>query len=243
MADSGYEDPTEVIFPIIATRNRMWKKGDSDEPPEFRGTGFLVGDGTLAVTAAHVVDTEKPLWFMIGRELGKLFSLTVLEADFPYDLAILQVDPEFRLGAVKPLRVETEATYHHSLQQMMCVEYSNTVGTPEVFRIAPVIQLGNVTRTFDATDLVGRPAGDDAIEMSFPAPRGASGSPVIRSGPNGPVVVGVVFSNSGSELLPIETSTSLNAANTLLVETKYMVPRALAVNAKKHLVPMLERHQ
>jgi S1-C subfamily serine protease len=230
----GYMDPTEAIFPVLG-----WRP-DGDKPPEFRGTGFIVGDGSIAVTADHVVDWDGPLHFPAQSNPDTLFSLEVIERDFRHDLALLRVDPEYRLESAQPLVIPPEPFFVSNIGQFACVEYGNTSLEGSLIRLSAAVQIGNITRTFDATDRLRRPAGEDALELSFPAPRGASGAPVICLD-GSRRVVGVVIGNVSHDLLPIEVETSLNAENTLLVETKYLLPRGLAVNVR-HLQPLYQRH-
>lgn len=66
----------------------------------FRGTGFVVGDGTLVATNFHVLppgadsDTGKRLVVMTGRtrDSGELRPATVLGTDRSRDLALLKIE-------------------------------------------------------------------------------------------------------------------------------------------------------
>ena len=53
-------------------------------------------------------------------------------------------------------------------------------------------------------------------------------------------IIGVLISNALYHLLPAEVQVSLNAANTLVDEVKYLLPQGIAVNVR-HLRPMYER--
>jgi hypothetical protein len=54
-------------------------------------------------------------------------------------------------------------------------------------------------------------------------------------------VIGVIVSSSSYHLLPIQIETTLNSANMLLDEVKYLLPQALAVNVE-HVQPLYPRY-
>ena len=60
------------------------------------------------------------------------------------------------------------------------------------------------------------PAVNDALEVSFPAVRGASGAPLMYMVDRGFYIIGVLVSNAHYHLLPAEVTVSLNTANTAL---------------------------
>jgi serine protease Do len=76
----------------------------------FRGTGFVVGDGSLVATNFHVLpapadlEAGPPLMVMVGRnaDQGLLRRARVVATDRPRDLALLKLEG----AALKPLRLE-----------------------------------------------------------------------------------------------------------------------------------------
>jgi hypothetical protein len=74
------------------------------------------------------------------------------------------------------------------------------------------------------------PAGEKALEVSFPAVRGASGAPLIYEYRGGFHLIGVLVSNAEYHLLPAHVQLSLNTANTLADEVRYFLPQGIAVN-------------
>jgi S1-C subfamily serine protease len=93
--------------------------------------------------------------------------------------------------------------------------------------MSPATRLGNVTRSM-AVDFLGA-AGEDALELSFPALRGASGSPVLNQQLE---VIGLVVANASYHLLPAQIESVIDEKNKVTEEIKYMLPQALAVNCK-----------
>ena len=91
----------------------------------------------------------------------------------------------------------------------------------------PATRLGNVTRDLDLTELYG-PAGRRMLELSFPALKGASGAPVLSNGNF--ELWGVIKANVGYELLPAQIESVRDQSGTVLEETKFYLPQALAVN-------------
>ena len=82
----------------------------------FRGSGFVVGDGNLVVTNAHVLPEAVPAGGSIGRlvvyvptaakEDARLRTATTVGLDRAHDLALLRIDgaplPPLRLAADTP---------------------------------------------------------------------------------------------------------------------------------------------
>jgi len=82
----------------------------------FRGSGFVVGDGTLVVTNAHVLPETAPAGGTVGRlvvyvptavnEDARLRTATTVGFDRAHDLALLRIDgaplPPLRLAADTP---------------------------------------------------------------------------------------------------------------------------------------------
>jgi len=104
-----------------------------------------------------------------------------------------------------------------------------------------------MTRTVDVSDRFG-PAGENAMELSFPALMGASGAPVMfnelllasRMGKHTMGIVGVIIANASYHLLPTQIASVLTDDNKLYEEVRFMLPQALAVSVK-HLRPMYDR--
>jgi serine protease Do len=79
----------------------------------FRGTGFVVGDGTLVATNFHVLpapadlETGPPLMVLVGRsgDQGMLRRARVVATDRPRDLALLKLEGP----ALAPLPLENPA--------------------------------------------------------------------------------------------------------------------------------------
>jgi S1-C subfamily serine protease len=80
----------------------------------FRGTGFVVGDGTLVVTNFHVLppaaesDNGPAMVILTGRsdDVGQLRRARVVATDRPRDLALLRIE-----GApLKPLQLDEPGT-------------------------------------------------------------------------------------------------------------------------------------
>ncbi len=120
----------------------------------------------------------------------------------------------------------------------MTFEYGTTVEEEGKTLLSPACRIGNLTRIIDRSDLLG-PAGNDALELSFPALRGASGAPVLTTD-GGYKVVGVIVANVAYDALPVQVHTVLDEKNELLEEIRYILPQGIAVNIR-HLREMYER--
>jgi hypothetical protein len=224
---TGDLDPRDVIVPVLGFAS-------PDAKPEVRGTGSIVGDGSILLTADHVIaGYTGQLAITTTKDPAKIYPVTVAERDSSHDLALLRIDG---YRAERPLTPLFEFPFRPNWD-VMTFEYSTTREVDGVIRLSPATRIGHITRLL-TVDTLGA-AGVDALELSFPAVRLSSGAPVVynRAGFG---LVGVLKSNALYHLLPTEVEVSLNAANTLLGETRYMLPQGIAVNIR-HLRPMYER--
>jgi len=208
----------------------------------FLGTGFIIEDGTVLVTADHNIRgfIDTPLYFTTATDVTTFWELEVIDRDPLHDLALLAVDAGYA-PQMPRLTVLGEDFEPATDQQVQTTEYGHTEEVDGRLKLRPATRIGNVTRVIDATENLSGPAGVDALEISFPALRGASGAPVFYSFYRPGQVVGVIVANASYDLLPIQIETDLTDDNTLLEERKYLLPQALAVNIK-HLLPMYNRH-
>jgi hypothetical protein len=76
----------------------------------------------------------------------------------------------------------------------------------------------------------------DALELSFPALRGASGAPTIYNsddmwGNANTQIVGIIVANASEHLLPAQIESVLYENNEAYEEVRFMLPQAVAVNA------------
>jgi hypothetical protein len=104
-----------------------------------------------------------------------------------------------------------------------------------------------MTRRLGPLDGLGTIA-DEAIELSFPALRGASGAPLMINEPmaysllgkQSGGVIGVLIANASYHLAPAQIEEVLNADNTSYGETRFMLPQGLAVSVR-HIRARYER--
>jgi hypothetical protein len=122
--------------------------------------------------------------------------------------------------------------------QLATFEYGTTRSAGNKIELSPATRMGNITRMLNLTDQYNK-AGDEILELSFPALRGASGAPVISIDGDQFNLQGVIIANVSYHLLPAQVETVLDEKNEVLEETKFMLPQALAVNVK-HVRALLE---
>ncbi|MEM6495880.1 MAG: hypothetical protein AAF709_04035 [Pseudomonadota bacterium] len=78
-----------------------------------------------------------------------------------------------------------------------------------------------------------------SLELSYPALKGASGSPVVvLEGRDAFKVVGITIANIQYELMPVQTYIYRDTEDGTEEETRYCLPAGLAVNAS-HLSALL----
>ena len=212
--------PADIIVPVIAVH-------PDGSVQQFLGTGAFIGNPPLLLTADHVIrDWQGPFAITLVTQLNCLFAAEIVKRDPKHDLALLKVN------GYEPSNVLSLAEdQSQQLNQIMATfEYGTTTVAGKQINISPSTRLGNITRVLNMTDRFG-PAGDDVLEMSFPALRGASDAPVVSN--DGQFKLhGVVIANASYHLLPSQIETVLDEKNEILEETKFMLPQAIAVNVK-----------
>jgi V8-like Glu-specific endopeptidase len=211
--------PHDQIVPIVGFL--------SNGSVRFLGTaGTFVVPGPLLLTANHVIrDWKGGLAISHLDRLDDLLRAEVVKRDQDSDLAALRVSDYV---PPSPIGLAEDQEIHPNLP-VVCFEYGTTQTAGGVITLAPATRLGNVTRLINLTDRHGR-AGDDALELSFPALRGASGAPVLAN--NGFRLWGVVIANVSYHLLPAQIDSVLDDKGTLTEETRFMLPQAVAVHVK-----------
>ena len=220
-------NPTETIIPIFGIHEPSGIKA-------FLGTGAFIDEPSLVVTANHVVrDWNGPFGIVkLPVETRHPMRANLVAKNQDSDLALLEV-PEYSPEQALELAQDDEIK---SNKTVVCLEYSTTRSRDGVIYLAPATRMGNVTRKVDLRERYGQ-AGEDALELSFPALKGASGAPVISS-TNGRLW-GIIIANVSYHLLPTQVVTVLDERNQILEETQFMLPQGLAVHVK-HLRAMLQ---
>lgn len=218
-----------VVVPIFD------RQGPAQWGP-FLGTGTFVGDPPLLATAYHVV-RDRGTHFGISLPGSPIrwnisaFPATLIRYDSAVDLALLRVDgyiPPFTFVLAEPNEIANNIP-------VLSYEYGTTVNVAGVDQLAPATRMGNVTRVIDLSETFGL-AGRHALELSYPALRGASGAPVVSS--INTHLWGVIVANSEYHLLPVQIESVLDADGNLREDVRYMLPQAIAVNVV-HLRPLL----
>ena len=228
----GTRTPSESIVPLFAVDDlNVAGLGRY----LFLGTGAFVGERPLLATAEHVVrDWQGPFAIAILPRTGKLAPATPMPAklvakDPQADLALLEV-PGYPREKALDLAQDSEIRMN---KFVYCLEYSTTYAQRGAIHLSPATRVGNVTRLLDLRHRCGR-AGDGALELSFPALRGASGAPIVSESFR---VWGVVTANVDYHLLPSQIESVLDEKNQVYEETRYLLPQAIAVHPK-HLRAM-----
>ncbi|MFN8383402.1 MAG: serine protease [Anaerolineales bacterium] len=209
--------PTQVVLPLVSVNDKGKFSG-------FIGTGFFVGDESLFVTAAHNVEAEGVQFGVIYVEnLERIFPASVRYVDKLSDVAILEVvgyRPEKRLALSSGDDIYLNLPVYS-------LEYGTTVIRGRDVRFSPASRIGNVIRSFSKLELLGRELVD-ALEISFPALRGASGAPVLTN--DGFMVIGMLVGNMSYHLLPAQIETATDENGQVIEEIKYMLPVAVAAH-------------
>jgi len=198
----------------------------------FLGTGTFIDDGNYLVTAHHVVRDWKKRFGIIIAEESWVYEADLILESSETDLAVLKVDgyrPQYSLPLAKP----DDFLFNIPVT---CFEYGTTRHQDEKFYIEPATRLGNITRLRNLQDQFNL-AGDEMLELSFPALRGASGA-AIMNWATPFTLFGIVVANTSYHLMPAQIESVLDESNQVYEEIKFMLPQALAVNVK-HLAKLL----
>lgn len=218
-------DPETVVLPIFGCNKAF-------APIEFLGTGFVVGSRRLVATAYHNVSDWPDELGVLRSPQMKPIPLKMLSYDKDTDLALLDMTPYqshqwFHLA-------NDDEIYHNRF--VICPEYSATDKIGGEIVVSMATRVGNITREFRANDRFGK-AGEGALEVSFPALRGASGAPILSS--EHLKVYGVIIANIDYHLIPAMVEATMDDKGEMSDEIKYMLPQGIAVHVK-HLRNLLE---
>lgn len=223
--DEDTYTPSDFVVPVVGLHE------DGGCGP-FLGTGIFVGEKATLVTCNHVLAGWPGNYGIAIQAEERLASANVIIREPNTDLALLDV-PDYR----PPHTVPTEEDENLTLNNLVvCFEYGTTITAGQAISFSPANRLGNVTRFRNLRDLFGE-AGNQMLELSFPALKGASGAPIMEWRP--PFKLwGIVKANVSNELLPVQVETVVDEAEQLQEETKFYLPQALAIHVKhiRHLI-------
>lgn len=219
--------PVKSIVPILGLDK-------SKQTKEFLGTGSFCGDPCYLVTADHVIrDWQGDFYIVIRDESSKFYNARVVIRKPQADLALLKVE-DYEPSYSLPLAKEGEIVPN---KVIFSYEYGTTITIAKQIQLSPATRMGNVTRILNMQDQYGL-AGEGILELSFPALKGASGSPVIDI-KNRYSLWGIIIANAQYHLLPSQIESILNQNGKVEEEIKYILPQALAVNVR-HLRELMK---
>ena len=171
---------------------------------------------------------------MLAIARAMLANPELILMDEEIDLAFLKVkdyDPPYSF----PLAEDHDIT----INQLVCAfEYSTTEIAGRKINFTPANRMGNVTRARNLNDIYGK-SGEEMLELSFPALKGASGAPVVLNKTPFPLW-GVVKSNVAREVMPAQIEKILDESGEITEETKFYLPQGLAIHVK-HVRNMMKR--
>lgn len=157
----------------------------------FRGTGFVVGDGTIVATNAHVLPPatelvgERRLAVLVGGARGEARPARLLAADRPHDLVLLKVD-----GApLAPLELDAEGSAREGQEvALMGFPLGGALGFSPVTHRGIVASLTQVAvqaptaQQLDARAIARVREGNfDVLQLDATAYPGNSGGPLFDS--------------------------------------------------------------
>ena len=166
----------------------------STNSPRFalRGTGFVVGDGNLAITNAHVLpqpgkddaDATLVIQVRVGPDQFQMRPATVLGVDLPHDLALLRFAgsavPALKLGNSDAVR-EGKAVAFIGFPIGGALGFSPVTHRGMVSSIAPAALPTPTARNLNAKTIRGLRDGEsfDIFQLDGTAYPGNSGGPMF----------------------------------------------------------------
>lgn len=158
---------------------------------QFRGTGFVIGDGRHVVTCAHVLakqpGNDTALQWMLylpkGRQPPELRPAKVLGTDVEHDLAVLSLDgeplPALRLAAPGVAREGRDvAVFGFPLGSVLGLAPVTHRGI--ISAIAPLVVPAPTARQIDPRAVMSLRQGSfDILQLDATAYPGNSGGPVV----------------------------------------------------------------
>jgi hypothetical protein len=186
----------DYVFPIFGGDDNGRTGGESAgvmEVKEVYGTAFCIAEN-LFLTNDHVLrnaiaHSSSGIGFLEGRIL-KLSRIQAHEFFPSLDMAIFSAAvPKAKYmkwrSSIQPMLADVQATgFPYAL------DLSTSTLSVRSFR-------GTIVSSRTWHSLNGKPA---VYELSFPCPRGLSGSPLLRSG-FPPTVIGVIFGNPITDMI------------------------------------------
>jgi hypothetical protein len=220
--ETGPFDPSDTVVPIFSR--------PSVGLPTFLGTGFFVAEPPVLLSAAHCFESvTDPIEVFIpsgtgrfGREAARPASLLRVDAD--RDIAAL------RVVGYRPTRAFAVPPRGPVLQNRLVasLEYSQTRRLGNEMRVSRATRLGTVTRSLNEPER-GK-MGENMLEVSFAALRGASGAPVVYA--DSYELLGMLVGNADYELHPTHVYRCLDDDDKLIEEARYLLPQGLAVSVQ-----------
>ena len=210
-------EPNEKIVPLLALdKNKKIK--------HFLGTGTFIGKKPLLVTADHVIrGWHGSIAIAILPKLNRFYTAIPISRNSDVDLALLDV-PGYSPETGISLAQDDEIIHN---RQVVTYEYGTTYNKGNEIHLAPATRVGNVTRLINVSDSYGK-AGKNALELSFPALRGASGSPILSN--HEFHLWGIIIANVNYHLLPAQIESVLDKSGEIIEDTNFMLPQAIAVH-------------
>lgn len=173
---------------VLLARSENAVDGDSDR---FVGMGFCLEDGRLA-TCAHVVELVLPGEKLYAADM-KTRTCSIVQdikqhAKYDFATGTFETIRDFNFFKLEAKKFRIG----HDVHTYGCTDYGKVEGKS---RLDARFFKGYVVRTFDDPII---PRTRSTLEISFPAHKGFSGSPLFC--PNTGFLIGMIVSNSQSSI-------------------------------------------
>jgi len=193
----------------------------------FLGTAWAEATHGVCITCAHVLPDEFDQ-LVIVRGIGGRQAVSLIAKDNERDLALLR--PSTALPR-SPWRVSVGDPSWATGDLLSCFEFSATQQLPDKrFKVLTRTHVGNAVSVHRLLEgnVLPRLASQDAIELSFPALKGASGAPVVDRFTC--EVAGVVAANNEAELAPSSVY-EYTDGETYIERVRY-IPSGIAIHGR-----------
>lgn len=234
---SGYD----VAFPLLT--GKLSGPGLFDTNKEILGTAFPIGGGYL-ITAGHVADALQcsgclSLLALPAPGAPDLTSASVVQdiERLPHDIAILQARQVPDTGGIEPV-IPWFTGEVSAFDDLWAIGYPyGMITAGELQRIQLRTFRGHTVANPSHYELPtdsGRPTA--VYELSFHAPRGLSGAPLVAGLPGEPRIAGIVVGNSSqSMIVHTERERDASGGEVTIVERHESMHLGIAIQAAQAL--------
>jgi hypothetical protein len=218
-------DPHRGILPIV-----KYRSGPEPEILELLGTGFIVADPPVCVTAAHVLKSKLAVNEFLGcafipqKGQKRIGSINIYHSNSQVDIAAFGVKGLEGIFSFAVLDKKIETNVDVLTYEFSSSGFRSDNRGERKFGFGAATHKGNVMCHYFG-DFPAQ-SNIEMLDTSFPALQGASGAPVVRASDR--AVAGMLVANHERHLLPAQT-VKVTDGDGAREEISYFLPTGRAI--------------